>query len=207
MPISSKLFSGTGNPNGVIKGNPGDLFQDRSSGAVWIRTTALTPFVWKIIQVADIPPPSPTPLAFLIFGAGLELDLSGGGGTTIIPYAPGTQPLFTSRLDPARSRFGIMFGASNDSASSEPGKFSWVVTRAGTLTSLRVNIETLSGNQPGGGAVADFEIQRSPSCNGPFVTVMSITGLSAPGCYDTAGAVAVGPGDRILFKAKLAAVA
>lgn len=179
---SSKLFSGTGNPNGIVttSAKPGDLFQDRAGGLVWIRTTASAPNVWKIVLTQDFVPPT----GFLSFSGGLEVNLSGGGGPMIMPYAPGGGA-FPSR------NFNVGFGAT--SASSVEDEMTWVATRAGTLTDLRVNVRGISG------VTADFKIRQSTSFAGPFTTVMSITGVTVPGSYDTAGAVAIAPGDRILF--------
>ena len=39
----SQLFSGIGDPNGTVDGNPGDLYQDQS-GKAWINTAA--PSTW-----------------------------------------------------------------------------------------------------------------------------------------------------------------
>lgn len=199
---SSKIFSGSGNPNGVVTGVAGDIFQDRATAAVWIRTASPPPNVWQQVLVEPVVPPTPT-TGFMTFTGGLEIDWSGGGGPSVMPYAPGRGLLSNeSGGGLVGTEFGVGFGAVI--TGSEVEDISWVVTRAGTLTSLRVNIKQIGIVGTGApGANADFNIRKSLSCNGPFSTVLSITGVTAPGCYDTAGAVAIAPGDRIAFIVRL----
>lgn len=74
----------------------------------------------------------------------------------------------------------------------------WVAPRAGTLTSLRVNVtlNTLA-------ATATYTIRRSPVCNNPFVaTALSISvGSGVTGCFVDTATQAIAPGDRISLQA------
>lgn len=198
--MAARLLSGVGNPNGVALGQTGDIFTDVSVGTLYIKTAT----VWVALQPEPPPPTPPTPTTgFMSFTGGLEIDWSGGGGPSVMPYAPGRGLLSNeSGGGLVGSEFGVGFGAVI--TGSEVEDISWVVTRAGTLTSLRVNIKQIGIVGTGApGANADFNIRKSLSCNGPFSTVLSITGVTAPGCYDTAGAVAIAPGDRIAFIVRL----
>jgi hypothetical protein len=44
--VAAQLFSGTGDPNGVVHGSPGDVYQDKA-GVLWINVTA--PTTWSQI--------------------------------------------------------------------------------------------------------------------------------------------------------------
>src|SRR5438552_275072 len=47
---ASQVFSGSGDPNGIIDGNPGDIYQDQT-GSAWINTAA--PSTWTKIGFAS----------------------------------------------------------------------------------------------------------------------------------------------------------
>jgi len=49
---ASQLFSGVGNPNGVVYGNPGDLYQEQT-GQVWLNVAAPTTWIQLVIN-ADL---------------------------------------------------------------------------------------------------------------------------------------------------------
>lgn len=44
---ASQVFSGTGDPNGVVDGNPGDFYQDQT-GKLWVSIAA--PSTWALVQ-------------------------------------------------------------------------------------------------------------------------------------------------------------
>lgn len=193
---SSKIFSGSGNPNGVVTGVAGDIFQDRATAAVWIRTASPPPNVWQQILVEPVP--AGPILGFADFSAGLEVDWAPAGPTTI-PYS---------------SPSAFQFGANNGNnfgwgvkaaQSSDEGALAWVVARAGTLLSLRVNVRNIGRvgvvGQPAPFPMK-FVIKRSAACNQPFIdTVLSISGVTTAGCYDVAGVVPIALGDQIAFRA------
>jgi len=47
---ASQIFSGTGDPNGVFAGNPGDVYQDQT-GQLWVNTAA--PSIWTLLGVGS----------------------------------------------------------------------------------------------------------------------------------------------------------
>jgi hypothetical protein len=57
---ASQIFSGNGNPNGIVDGNPGDLYQDQAA-AVWLNTVA--PSTW--VQLSAVGGGGDFALAFI----------------------------------------------------------------------------------------------------------------------------------------------
>ena len=78
------ILSGSGNPNGVAVGNPGDVFQD-ATGAMWVNTAF--PSTWAKLSRVEIPTAvitGNTPVGLNVIA---RVDTSGGAVTVTLPPA------------------------------------------------------------------------------------------------------------------------
>jgi hypothetical protein len=147
---------------------------------------------------ADVAPPPPPGSARVSFCAGLEFTTD-GLATLILPYCPAPDVngdiAVISPGPTGPVAFGIGFGASVESSPADA--ICWASPIPGTLSTLQVNVSSIAD------ASVDFSIRLSPACNGPFSPVLEINGITAAGCYQTAGAIPISPGDRISFRANV----
>lgn len=142
------------------------------------------------------PPSPPLGSGFARFSAGLVVETS-PTSKFVIPYCPADGICFIHFSGPVTDEFGIGFGSTTGSSGGDD--VCWASPISGTLTDLQVNVSDIVN------ASVDFVIRVSPTCNGPFSIVMTINGVTAPGCYgEPSGTpVAINPGDRISFQANV----
>jgi hypothetical protein len=107
---ASQSFSGTGDPNGAVVGNPGDVYQDQTGG-FWVNTAA--PSTWTLLSA-----PSPTEL-------GVSWSQSGNANFTAIRIVRGG---------------GLCGFAANLSEAVTVGELTAEVTRNGVGTGLIVSM-------------------------------------------------------------------
>ena len=151
---ASQVFSGVGDPNGVVDGNPGDVYQDQT-GAFWVNTVA--PSTWAQASTGA--------------GGGFSGTWSSGA----VPYASGSMvnegPFLFGSTTSTSVEPCFDFGNLGDNAV-------WAINGAGASQDPATGIVTLNNNVNGQSANAIYRTNVAGWDKRRLIADLEITGTA-----------------------------
>ena len=171
MPVS-QLFSGIGDPNGVVDGNPGDVYQDQT-GKFWVNTAA--PSTWQQVSTSDL----------WASGAGVGSVVQNNGTGNL---AAGNQAIAAGNGSSASGDQSVAIGNHATASGAQSVAIGDGPTSAGSNSVAIGDGSSTTAVATDAVAMGNGSIARGPSC------VAMGDGCAAGTDGTTFGAVAIGEG-------------